>query len=185
MHNHARMWTAMNVNRFGGTRQHGTWLNVPYEAFGDPPPGDFVLPGVLAERADADLPCPLRGRATGPLSGGVALRSIWHLDPRRAHGMAREIVFVDTRRLAEWPLSDKRWDCIEHWADRCGAEIVHGSVADLARAAAGATLVRREHPACHAWPGRVEQRRWLYPMPDGDFPSFSRYWKQVRGSVGL
>jgi len=169
-----------NVNRFSGTDQRGTWLDLPYEALDDLP-----VPERLRPRAPVALPCPLRGRPVERLEGSVALRSIWHLDPRWEHSMERELVFVDTDHLAAWPLSEKRWDFIEHWAGHCKAEIVHGSVAELARAAAGARLLRRDYPACEGWPGEVERRRWLYPMPDEAFPSFFRYWKQVRGSLGL
>ena len=172
-----------NVDRFSGTRQGGTWLDVPYEAF-----DDFPIPPALSERAAPELPCPLRGRpieTLEPLEGRVALRSIWHLDPRWEPDAEHRIVFVDTDHLREWPLSDKRWAFVEHWAGSCGADIVHGSVEGLRRATAGASVVRREYPACVDWPGEVQARPWLYPMPDGEFPSFSRYWKQVRGSVGL
>jgi len=169
-----------NVNRFADGDQHDTWLDVPYEAF-----DDFALPDVLAERATPTLPVPCPGEPIGTLSGRVALRSIWDLDPRGWPDADTSVVFVDTDRLAEWPLSDKRWAFVAHWAARCDAPIVHGTLADLRRAAADATLSRREYPACTDWPGEVVERRWVYPMPDGAFPSFSRYWKQVRKTVGL
>ncbi len=78
-----------------------------------------------------------------------------------------------------------RWQLIAHWAERCDATLVHGSVAALHDRFSQIDVVRREYPACDSWPGSVEPRNWLYPMPDEAFPSFSKYWKQVKGSVGL
>ena len=169
-----------NVDRFSGTRQRGTWLDVPHAALDGLP-----VPGALAERADPELPAEIPGEPLAPLSGRVALRSIWDLDPRRDDGCERTIVFADTELLAAWPLSAKRWAFVEHWAGRCGATLVRGTVRELARAAETATLVRREYPACAGWPGEARERRWLFPMPDGPFRSFSRYWKEVGGRHGL
>ena len=169
-----------NVDRFSKTRQPGSWLDVPYEALDELP-----LPPPLRERADPDLPVTRPGRPIEPQRGRLALRSIWDLDPRAWAEAERSIVFADTAMLEAWPLAPKRLSFVEHWARACGAELFHGSVEELGRALAGATVVRREHPACEGWPGEVVERRWLYPMPDGEFPSFSRYWKQVRKSVGL
>ena len=169
-----------NIDRFSRSRQSGSWLDLSYDEVESMP-----APERFSERAEPTLPMTLHGRPIERLEGGIALRSIWHLDPRWEHTMERELVFVDTDLIAAWPLSAKRWRFIAHWAERCGADIVHGSASALAEAAREATVVRREYPACRDWPGQVEERRWLYPMPDKEFASFSKYWKQVRGSLGL
>ncbi len=177
-----------NINQFSSVREQGTWLDVPYEDF-----EDFPIPQALAERTDwqvaealpADLDSLLPGKPVGVLDGSVAIFSLWQLDPTWQPDVSRRILFIDTLWHRQWPMSDKRWQLIGHWADRLNLEIRHGTVDELRQATEHAEVVRREYPACHAWPGRVEQRRWLYPMPEQPFNSFSRFWKQVRGSVGL
>ena len=70
-------------------------------------------------------------------------------------------------------------------ANACGARILHGRLDELRAATEGVGIVRREYPACEGWPGDVEERPWLYPMPGMPFSSFTKFWKQVRGTQGL
>jgi len=174
-----------NLNKFSGTRQHDTWLDVPYEAL-----DDFAPPDHMNERAAPSLPVTsLPGRPitewTSAGDAPLALRSIWNLDPRWRADIDDHLVFIDRATVDEWPMSANRWRLIRHWADHCGASIVHGSLFELQAALEGVNVHRVEYPACDDWPGTVEERRWLYPMPPDAFPSFSRYWKQVKRSVGL
>ncbi len=181
-----------NVNRFAKTDQHGTWLDVPYEAL-----DALALPKARSRRRAVDyagfdardtLVSRLPGRAIGgagdafPSNEPVALRSIWNLDPRWREDIARHVVFIDVDHALRWPLSEKRWTLVAHWAAECGARVLHGSVDELRAASADAFVVRREYPACEGWPGTVEDRPWLYPMPRMGFPTFAKFWKQVRGA---
>lgn len=177
-----------NINKYSSRSEQGTWLDVPYEAF-----DNLAIPQSLEDRVnwqsleneatspDALIP----GVALQPFTGSVALYSLWNLDPIWQPDTDRRILFVDVDWHRQWPMSEKRWKLIRHWADQSGVEIRYGTVAALQQAAQGQSVVRKEYPACRHWPGRVEERRWLYPMPDKPFTSFTRFWKQVKGSVGL
>ena len=183
-----------NVNKFAKTRQHDTWLDVSYEAL-----DDFPWPEELSERRAPDyagmdgrdaLVAALTERGARPvgeadLTGDVALRSVWQLDPRWRTDVGRHVTFVDVGHATDWPMSAKRWDLIRHWSDACGSALLFGTVDELVAACEGADVVRTEYPACDGWPGDVEQRRWLYPMPDKRFGSFSAFWKQVKHVKGL
>lgn len=177
-----------NINRYSSSHQKNSWLDVPYEAF-----ENFPIPAVLAERVrwQSHEPLPvcldtlLPGAAIEQLTGSVALYSLWHLDPTWQPRTDRRILFLDTDWHQSWPMSEKRWAMIRYWADVLELEIFHGTLADLHQATAGAKVLRREYPACQQWPGTVEPRRWLYPLPDKPFNSFSKFWKLVRGSAGL
>jgi len=184
-----------NVNRFARTVQHGTWLDVPYEEL-----DSLALPRDRSRRrAPAyegfdtrdtllpQLPGSALAQAPRPFAAGgtIALRSVWNLDPRWRTDIERHVVFVDVEHALDWPMSAKRWALIEHWAAACNATILHGSLDELRAASEGIDMVRREYPACEQWPGTVEERPWLYPMPGMPFASFTRFWKQVRGTQGL
>lgn len=173
-----------NLNRFAGTRQHDTWLDVPYEEL-----PALALPPALSERAEPTLDASLPGLALADSALAtdqpVALRSLWNLDPDWRRDIAQQWVFVDTDWLHEWPLSAKRWRFIEHWVEQCNATLVHGSLAALQERLAGCEVHRLEYPACDDWPGSSQPRDWLYPMPEKPFRSFSAYWKQVKKSVGV
>lgn len=170
-----------NVNKYSKSQQSGSWLDVPYEAF-----DHFSAPAHMLTRAQFDYPYILPGsELPAALTGNIALHSIWQLDPRWQDDIEAHIVFIDSDVAAHWPMSPLRWQFIEHWAHACGATIYHGTVEQLRQACADATVIRSEYPACDTWPGHVIERAWLYPLPEENFASFSQYFKQVKGHVGL
>lgn len=170
-----------NINKYSGHTQRGSWLDVPYEAF-----ADFPLPAVLSERADYRYtPIPQNIPALPEQQGDVALRSVWQLDPRWQTTVDNHIVFVDVDLHEQWPMSDKRWELIQYWVRQCNATLYKGTVEQLHAALASAAVVREEYTACTDWPGAVQARSWLYPEPEGSYRSFSQFFKQVKGAVGL
>ncbi len=170
-----------NVNKYSKSHQSGSWLDVPYEAF-----DNFTPPEHMLTRIDFDYPYTLPGEPLPEtLTGDVALRSIWQLDPHWQEAKEQHIVFIDSEQAERWPMSPLRWQFIDHWAQQCGATVYHGTVAQLHQACSDASVERLEYPLCDDWPGRVVEREWLYPLPEKSFTSFSQYFKQVKGSVGL
>ncbi|ASJ70698.1 FAD-binding domain-containing protein [Granulosicoccus antarcticus] len=173
-----------NLNRFAGTEQQGSWLDVSYEEL-----PTLALPEALQLRQAPNLESSLPGIPLDELTlehdAPLALHSIWNLDPRWRTDINQHIVFVDAELNTRWPMAAQRWQLIEHWAQRCGAILVHGSIEALHHHLSGSEVVRLEYPACDSWPGTVEPRNWLYPLPAEAFPSFSKFWKQVKGSAGL
>lgn len=169
-----------NVNKYSKTQQSGNWLDVPYEAF-----DHFSPPAHLLERCEPDYQYDVPGTVITELSGDVALRSLWNLDPLWQPDIEQHIVFIDTAWHKRWPMSPKRWQFIEHWASNCGAKIYHGTLEQLQLACKNASVLRLEYPACEHWPGKVAERDWLYPMPDNEFSSFSQFFKQVKRHAGL
>ena len=169
-----------NIDKYSKSQQPDSWLDVPYEAF-----DNFVSPQHMLERGSASYEHALPGTPIPKLTGKVALRNIWHLDPTWQTDMAQQIVFIDSDVAAAWPMSPRRWQFIEYWANQCNAIIHYGTVAQLQAACAEASVVRTEYPMCQDWPGTVQERLWLYPMPDKSFNSFSQYFKQVKHHAGL
>jgi len=117
-----------------------------------------------------------------PLSGKVALRSIWQLNPRWNPEIEQQIVFIDSDWQKLWPLSSNRLKFIQHWSRQCQAKLTFGTLQDLTAASRDATIIREEYPACADWPGEPGERSWLYPMPDKPFTSFSNFFKKVNKS---
>ncbi len=169
-----------NIDKYSKTTQQGSWLDVPYEAF-----DQFEPPTHLLRRCDVNYEQILPGSPVKNLTGPVALRNVWHLDPRWKTDVEQHIVFIDSELAERWPMSAKRWQFIEHWASLCNATLMHGTVEQLNAAVENADVVRTEYPACEHWPGQTEEREWLYPMPPNTFNSFSQYFKQVKHHVGL
>ncbi len=176
-----------NINRYSRSEQKGSWLDVSYEELPAlRAPARFEERGAPNVFDEPDAPSGLSiSSFQVDTSERLALRSIWCLDPLWQADLQQHIVFVDTDYLMQWPLSRKRWEFIEHWAGQCGAPIYHGSLDELNSSLAGADVIHQERPSCTEWPGQVDARDWLYPMPQAPYPSFSRFWKQVRPALGL
>ncbi|MBX2879555.1 MAG: hypothetical protein KTR32_06460 [Granulosicoccus sp.] len=173
-----------NIDKYSHSEQHGSWLDVSYETLNEAL-NSKQIPERLIERGTVILDSELPGVPVKPLKGPVALRSIWQLDPRWQSDKKQQVVFIDTRWHEQWPLSNRRWRFIGHWAKACNATIYHGTPEQLLLNSQKAELIREEHPACRDWPGKVIERQWLYPMPEKPFTSFSQYFKQVKQHVGL
>ena len=169
-----------NVDKYSATQQPGSWLDIPYEAF-----DNFSPPAHMLQRCTPEYEQVVPGEPITDLSGELALRSVWQLDPAWQADIAQHVIFIDTELLQQWPMSRQRWTFIEHWAQHCGARICHGTVPQLHSACQSANVTREEYPACKLWPGNVLERDWLYPMPEQSFNSFSQYFKQVKHHVGL
>lgn len=169
-----------NIDKYSATTQPDSWLDVPYEVF-----DDFSPPEHMLQRCTPDYVQSLPSKPITDLSGEVALRSVWQLDPHWLSDISQHIIFIDTELAQRWPMSRQRWTFIEHWAAQCGAQLCHGTVQELTNACERANVFREEYPACKLWPGKVIERSWLYLMPEQPFNSFSQYFKQVKHHVGL
>ncbi len=168
-----------NINKFSKSSQHGTFLDVPYEAF-----ENWQIPGVLAETDSPDLQQTLPFEALKniePISESVALRSVWHLQKEWQPTATHQWIFVDTEQQAQWPMSYKRWSFIKHWASFIpGVRFVKGTSQELAKKLGAADVLRQEYTGCNHWSPQTEERQWLYPDPPKPYNSFSKFWKQVK-----
>lgn len=173
-----------NLNKFSGGNQTDTWLDCSYEAL-----AEMAVPEVLTERSEwqyegLDLDSAPDVLAVQPLSGEVAIHSIWNLDKQWEKNIEQHVLFLDVDVLKRWPLSPNRWQLIRHWLPQ-DMPIVAGTLDELKFACTNAVPVYREYPGCQCWPGRQTPRRWVYPDPPEEYKSFSQFWKQVRKHAGL
>ena len=170
-----------NVNKYSRQSQTGNWLDVPYEAFDNLP-----IPAALSPRGECTFTgIPENIAALPTLDGEVALRSLWQLDPRWQQHVHKHVVFVDTDLHDQWPMSAKRWELIQYWAEQCNATLYKGTLNQLKAQVGSANIVREEYTACVGWPGNELPRRWLYPVPEKPYSSFSQFFKQVKNAAGL
>lgn len=168
-----------NLNKYSGGTQSGTWLDCSYEAL-----AEMAVPDIMNARSawtveNSDLGSLLNAQAVYPLSGEVAIHSIWNLDSHWKPNIKQHVLFIDTDHIKQWPMSKKRWQLIRHWLPE-GVVVMAGTLSELQVACLNASPVFKEYPACRDWPGQSESRRWLYPDPSEEYRSFSQFWKLVK-----
>lgn len=173
-----------NLNKFSGGRQSGSWLDCSYEEL-----ADMAVPEELSKRSkwqaeEIDLSVVIGACAVEPLSGDVAIHSLWNLDSQWENDIEQHVLFIDVDVLEQWPMNLNRWELIRHWLP-AGTTVIAGTLDELRSACRDASPVYREYPGCQDWPGRQTPRRWVYPDPIEDYQSFSQFWKQVKKHAGL
>lgn len=175
-----------NIDRYSHHMQSGSWLDVSHESLNEAREQARV-PEVLQPRCSWQSRLSDENALPGvPIehhAGSIALYSPWTMDLRWQPEVDHRLLFIDVDLLRQWPLSENRWRFILHWAAMLDATVCHGTVQQLGEALTDASVIRIDYPACRDWPGKVRPRRWVYPRPKAHFNSFSRFWKQVQGSV--
>ncbi len=172
-----------NLNRFSGSDQSGTFLDVSYEKL-----AELSVPEVLRERSTLSLINNYPISDTVELeSENVLLYSIWNLDSTwKVDSSAERILLIEPSIYDNYPMSDKRWDFILHWAKEIpGLKIYVGELADLLGESYNGKIQYREHPLCNHWQGEELSRNWMFPEVKGYYPSFSKFWKLAQKSKPL
>lgn len=164
-----------NLNRYSQTEQTDTFLDVSYEEL-----AELEIPEVLKNRKTIDLANQYPESDSIELSGDdVILYSIWNLDPSWLKGSdAKRILLIEPSIYDEYPMSQKRWDFILHWARKIdGIELFVGELDQLFSDNYKGKIFYQEHPLTNHWPGERLARKWIFPDVEGYYPSFSKYWK--------
>ena len=173
-----------NLNKYSGGTQTDTWLDCSYEDL-----ANMSVPEILTSRdewnpPETDWASVMNANALHPMSGDVAIHSIWNLDRQWESNIKQHILFLDVEFFRQWPLSPNRWQLIKHWVPE-DVKVFAGTIDELKSACINASPIYREYPACQGWPGKQTPRRWLYPDPEDSYKSFSQFWKQVKKHVEL
>jgi len=170
-----------NINKYSGQTQTDTFLDRSYAEL-----ADMDVPAHFDERAELQLNKGLPDSQPKIDGQSVAVRSLWNLAPDWRNEVDQQILFVDQDHYQQWPMSEKRWRFIKHWAGQIpNASIMSGSLETLRDACSGKTVRSQEYPACNDWFPNPEPREWLYHCPQKPFNSFFAFWKQVKTDVGL
>ncbi|QDT38467.1 FAD-binding domain-containing protein [Stratiformator vulcanicus] len=174
---HKKYWANQdNMNRFSGHRQRGTFLDYSYEELVERP-----VPEIVDHTSEPELPvevpdCEFRGLTPGrPL----LLYHMWNLNPRwRSSEDADRVLVIEPEFLKRHPMSPQRLRfALELAKGIDGLQVFVGDVAELPGLNEAAEIVSVKHPTTQRWPGRHEDREWLYPHVSGYFPSFSKFRK--------
>ncbi len=168
-----------NLNRFSGTEQHGTWLDISYEEL-----SEMRVPALLEERSGLNLfnEYPESNAMPVLVDDDVILYSIWNLDEEWRSGMdGRRILLIEPSIYDSFPMSPKRWEFIMKWAAAIDTiEIYVGEFDQLIPEGYIGDLYYREYPLCNHWRGIEDTRDWIYPETSGYYQSFSKYNRLAR-----
>lgn len=175
-----------NINKYSRTKQRNTFVDIAYEQFEILP-----VPNALKERTEIELKTALPESNISEIptdTKNIFLRSIWNLDPDwQADNEGLEILVFEPNHFREWPISPKRLDFIMELADQItGLKIFVGEISNLIpnKTINNLNIITQKYPTTAHWPGKHEDRDWLFPEVQGYYKNFFSFWKAATKSIG-
>jgi deoxyribodipyrimidine photo-lyase len=174
-----------NINRYTNTEQYHTFLDHSYEQLPLQP-----VPGILQEATDLSFITPLPATALPYIdtSKPTLLYNSYNLDPLwRKNEQVNRVLLLEPSHFTQHPVSSKLIKFILDLAINIDElQVYCGEVSSLTDLYNGSAytvndaFISKEHPAFTHYPGKKDQRDWLYPQVEGHYPSFFKYWKQCQ-----
>ncbi len=178
-----------NINKYSGSKQIRTFLDIDYEAFSQAPiPQQLskiqelsILP---TEKVIDDLKSAWPILSSGevrPNGVNPILLYTWNnLDPLwHAEDNYRRILFLDADEFKSRPVSKKTLEFVFALSVNIPhIELVYGTFQTLQAALPNQEFIYKEHPTQSHWKGIEESRDWIFPEVTEYTPSFFGYWKK-------
>lgn len=167
-----------NINKYSGSRQTGTFLDLSYDALEDLDSPQILQNSSLFEGTTV-LP-----ENQGPISElkyPVALYNMYNLDPNWHHGkQMHRVLLLEPSHFDRFPVSAKVLDWVLEQAHKIpDIHIYVGEFSKFMQDHSRADIVYKEHPTFN-YKGKMESRDWMFPEVTGYFPSFFGYWKRCQ-----
>lgn len=167
-----------NINHYTGTMQRRTFLDKSYEELSSMP-----VPEVLAAVSPVSLttPLPEKEEITLDTSLPLLLYNGYNLDPAWRAGLkANRVLLLEPSHFRQYPVSKKVIDFILSLAGNIeGIRVFTGEVHELRGLAEFPVILSKEHPAFTHYPGKKDERDWLFPEVNGFFNSFFAFWRKA------
>lgn len=175
-----------NINKYSRTKQLNTFIDINYEQFELLP-----VPSELQDRTETNLKTALPTSTINQIpteTKQVFLRSSWNLDPDwHADKDGLQILVFEPSHYREWPISPKRLDFIlELAAEIPNLKIFVGEITELlpTKKINDLNIITQSYPTTSHWPGKHEDRSWLFPEIKGYYKNFFSFWKDAKKSIG-
>jgi len=167
-----------NINRYGHTKQTGTFLDMPYESFSQMSVPDVLLDVIVPEWI---TPLPPTSVPTIAPNLPTLVYNFYQIDPQWRNQMeANRILLLEPSVFKKYPVSQKSIEfCIALALDNIpGIQVWVAEFAEL-KSHATVDIYFKEHPLNNHYKGKEEARTWMTKVT-GEYPSFFAYWKKCK-----
>ncbi len=171
-----------NINKYCGTDQKATMLDVDYGDFESMP-----VPSALADTCKVNIMTELP--RTEPVRIDPLLPTLiynyYNLDPNWRKGEeANRVMLLEPSVFERYPVSTR---CLGFALDLAktnieGVQIFSGEFDELIESVGGSQVIYKEHPLNRRYRGIEEPREWIFDQEAGD-RSFFGYWKACQKHV--
>lgn len=170
-----------NINKYCGTKQCGTFLDVPYETF-----DGMEVPNVLKPSKKLALSTPLPESKQLQLIEDVPilLYNWYNLDPEwKKTEDANRVLLLEPSVFKQYPISANSIAfCLQLARNIDNIQVFVGEFNDLIKHTGNQTIYFKEHPLNKHYQGVEEKRDWMFAVT-GYFPSFFGFWNKCKKSL--
>jgi len=112
----------------------------------------------------------------------ILLYSIWNLKPNwHTSKLVQRILVLEPSHFNKYAISKKRMDFILELAKNIpDIQIYVGEICHLKGLNRCKDIISIQYPCTEHWPGKKEEREWLFKDVKGEFKSFSSFWEEAQ-----
>lgn len=169
-----------NINKYAGTHQRNTYVDIPYEAF-----ETLTIPQVLKPTTNFNYTTSLPSIPSLQINTSLPtfIYNTYNLDYTwHSNITANRILLLEPDHFNKYPISPNVLNWILTLAQKNipGLQVYTGSFSSLQLLTGNSKLYFKEHPLNQHYKGIKEERSWMYPEVNGNFSSFFAYWKKCQ-----
>ncbi len=166
-----------NINKYCGTNQTQTFLDVPYETF-----PEMEIPEVLRETETPKLETILPAKTAIEIDKSlpIAVYNFYNLDPFwKSDEKVNRILLLEPTHFEKYPISAKTLEFVFKLAENIeNIQIYTGEFAELQSEFNECEIHFKQHPTAAHYAGTEAERDWMFPNLRNYYPSFFNYWKK-------
>lgn len=167
-----------NINKYTGSTQRNTFLDLPYEAL-----PDLSVPEVLRETETLNLQTQLPEASAPMLDDAlpVYIYNFYNIDPRwDVDVSAHRVLLLEPSFFAKYPVCSRTIDFIIALSKNIeGMQVAVGEFSSVFAGVSPERMHYKEHPCNANYQGLEHARDWMFPEVKGYYPSFFAFWKKA------
>ena len=166
-----------NINKYFGSNQRDTFLDVPYEQF-----DSLDIPPVLRDTQSFELETQLPASDQPTLENKKTLiynyynlDPLWHVDQQ-----VQRVLLLEPSVFSKHPVGVRAMEfMLELRQNIDGLQVFVGEFEDLLEQLDADNIIYKEHPLNQHYDGTEASRDWMSPV-SGYYSSFFGFWKKCK-----
>ncbi|MGB5030054.1 MAG: FAD-binding domain-containing protein [Chitinophagaceae bacterium] len=166
-----------NINKYTYSKQKDTIIDKSYDEI-----PLMEIPNILTRTSSLQLTTALPGKTKPTFDHNLplVLYNSYNLDPLWRNDIAaNRLLILEPSHFKQYPVSEKviRF-IIELAANIDGLQLFIGEINEIPDLAKFPAIYSKEHPAFNYYPGKKDEREWMFPGVTGMYNSFFSFWKK-------
>lgn len=166
-----------NINKYFGSDQRGTFLDVDYSEL-----PDLAIPDVLKETELPILETNLPEKSAIEIDNSrpTLIYNFYNLNPFwKSDITANRVLLLEPSHFEKYPVSAKVLNFALELAKNIEAiQIYAGEFDELKTEHNLSEIYYKEHPTAKHYEGEKSERDFMFPELNGYYPSFFKYWRK-------